>query len=120
MSDQPEELEIYIEWPDQYGIRKAAIGDSIDKLKDESQKAINLAMGTIREMATRVSVAIKDLQDDTRPDEVEVEFSIKLDVEGGVVVPMVAKTTVGGQFNVKLKWTVDKPEKPAAIIRATG
>ncbi len=112
-----EELDIFIEWPDQYGIRRASVGESIDKLKDESQKALNMAMGTIREMAFRVSQSIKEMGTEARPDEVEVEFSIKLECEGGAVVPLVAKTTAGGQFNIRFKWSVEKPEKPAAIIR---
>jgi hypothetical protein len=103
-----EPTEIMIEWPEQYGIRKAAVGESLDALKEESQRAMNLAMSSIRSMAAKISRAIDAIEQEARPDEVEVEFSLKLDLEGGAIVPLVAKTTAGGQFTVKYKWVLKK------------
>jgi len=77
----------------------------VERLKAESEKAMNVTMGVIRTMADRVSRTIETIEDKTRPDEMEIEFSLKLDLEGGTVVPMIAKTTAGGQFNIKFKWT---------------
>jgi hypothetical protein len=110
--------EIIIEWPDQYGIQQASISDNFEKLKEDSQKAMNLAMGSIQTMAYKISHTIHGIELAARPDEVEVEFSIKLDLEGFTVVPMVAKTTAGGQFTVKFKWTIEKPDQPKVLISA--
>lgn len=112
-----EPIEIYIEWPEQYGIQKASIGENIEELKEQSQRAINLAMSSVRAMAYKVSRTIKEIENDARPDEIEVEFSIKLDCESGVVVPMIAKASAGGQFAVKFKWTIEKPEQTKVIFR---
>ncbi|HMM99691.1 MAG TPA: CU044_2847 family protein [Anaerolineales bacterium] len=113
---EQEEFEFFVEFPDQEGIVKASLSDNIEKLKAESEKAMNVTMGVIRAMADRVSKTIETIEDKTRPDEMEIEFSIKLDVEGGAVVPMVAKTTAGGQFNIKFKWTLEKPNRPTVLI----
>ncbi len=113
-----ETTEILIEWPEQYGIRKASVGESLDQLRAESQRAMNLAMSSIRSMASRVSRAIREIEQEARPDEVEVEFSLKLDLEAGIAIPMVAKTTAGGQFTVKYKWTLKKPEEAQVVVSA--
>ncbi len=63
---EPERTEILIEWPEQYGIRKAAIGEGLEQLKEESQRAMDLSMSSIRE-----------IERDARPDEVEVVLSKK-------------------------------------------
>ncbi len=117
MTDQ-EKIQLYIEWPEQYGIQKASIGDGIEKLKEQSEKAMNLAMGSIRLMADKISNSIKEIERENRPDEVQVEFSIKLECEGGAVVPMVAKTTAGGQFTVTFKWNIEKSEVAKVLVQS--
>jgi len=77
---------------------------------------MNVTMGVIRTMADRVSRTIETIEDKTRPDEMEIEFCLKLDLEGGTVVPMIAKTTAGGQFNIKFKWTLEKPNRPTVLV----
>lgn len=114
--DESIDTELYIEWPEQYGIQKASIEESVEQLKEESQKAINIAMSSIRGMAYKVSRTIHEIEQEARPDEVEVEFSLKLDLEGGVVVPMIAKTTAGGQFTVKFKWMLEKPAQAKVLV----
>jgi hypothetical protein len=108
--------ELLIEWPEQYGIQKASLSASVEQLKEESQKALNIAMSSIRAMADKVSRTIHDIELEARPDEVEVEFSLKLDLEAGAVIPMVAKTTAGGQFTVRFKWTLDKPTQAKVLV----
>ncbi len=110
-------VDIYIEWPDQYGLHKASIDDDLQKLKEKAQKGLNIAMGTIQDMANRVSSAIREINEDVCPDEVEVEFSIKLELEGGTVLPLVAKTTSGGQFNVKFIWKMEEPPQTKIFVR---
>jgi hypothetical protein len=120
MPDQdamPQEgLDIFIEFPDQDGLVKASLGDGLERLKEESEKAMNITMGVIRTMADRVSKTIETIEDMTRPDEMEIEFSLKLDLEGGSVFPMIAKTTAGGQFNIRFKWNLEKPNRPTVLV----
>ena len=111
-----EELDLYIEWPDQDGLENASLGDNLERLKKESQKAMKITMGVIQLMASRVSNSSQELEDKARPDEREIAFSLKLDLEGGTVVPMVAKTTAGGQFNIKFKWTFEKPNRQTVLV----
>lgn len=111
-----EELTIFIEWPDQEGLVRASLGDGFERLKEESEKAMNLTMGVIRVMADKVAKAIDTIEDEVRPNEMEVEFSLKLDLEGGTVVPIIAKTTAGGQFNIKFKWMLEKPNRPSVLV----
>lgn len=111
-----DEVEVFIEFPEQEGLVQASLGDGVERLKAESEKAMNLTMSVIRAMADRVSKTIETIEDKTRPDEMEIEFSLKLDLEGGTVVPMIAKTTAGGQFNIKFKWNLEKPNRPTVLV----
>lgn len=111
-----ENLDLFIEWPDQEGLVKASLGDNLERLKEESQKAMNITMSVIHIMADKVSKTIDIIDDEVRPNEMEIEFSIKLDLEAGTVVPMIAKTTAGGQFNIKFKWMLEKPNRPTVLV----
>jgi hypothetical protein len=109
-----EEFNILIEWPGaQVGVVKASRGERLKAMQEQSQKALNLAMGTIRAMAYRVAKTIDALEDKARPDEAEVEFGITLDAESGALL---AKASAGAQINVKLKWIVTQPEKAAILV----
>ena len=110
------EVDVFIEWPDQEGLVQASFDDSLERLKEESQKAMNITMSVIHTMADKVSKAIDAIEDEIRPNEMEIEFSIKLDIEGGTVIPMIAKTTAGGQFNIKFKWMLEKPNRPTVLV----
>src|SRR5262245_44979685 len=107
---------LFIEWPGQEGIVKASLGDNLKRLQEESQKAMNITMEVIQIMAYKVSKAIDAIEDEIRPNEMEIQFSLKLDLEGGTVVPMIAKTTAGGQFNIKFKWVLEKPNRPTVLV----
>ena len=109
-------MDLFIEWPGQEGLVTASLADGLERLKEESQKAINITMGVIHLMAERISKTIDTIEDEIRPHEMEVEFSLKLDLEAGAVVPMIAKTTSGGQFNIKFKWTLEKPNRPTVLV----
>jgi hypothetical protein len=45
-----------------------------------------------------------------RPDEVEVEFQVTLDVEAGAVI---ARSGSGAHFTVRLRWTADQSDMPS-------
>ncbi len=113
---QQEDFDLFIEFPDQEGVVQASLSEGVERLKTESEKAMNVTMSVIRTMADRVSRTIETIEDKTRPDEMEIEFCLKLDLEGGTVVPMIAKTTAGGQFNIKFKWTLEKPNRPTVLV----
>lgn len=108
-----ETINVYIEFPETPGIGYAGLSDDLDRLGSESQKAMNVATSVIRAMAYKLAHTIERIDEKARPDEVEVEFSLKLDLETGTgqVLPFVAKTTAGGQFNIHFKWNIEKPKK---------
>jgi hypothetical protein len=123
MSDQPqaeqqveEPIEILIEFPDRGGLVPASLGDRIGEMQAVSEKAWNVVRGSIREMAYKVSGTVKELGQDVCPDEVEFGFSLKVDLEGGTVVPVVAQTTVGGQFSIKFTWKLERPEQVKVLV----
>lgn len=68
-------------------------------LADLSTKALDSAMSTVRGMAKRVSEMVDDLAGN--PDEVEVEFGIKLDFEGQALI---AKAGTEAAIGVTLTW----------------
>ena len=41
-----------------------------------------------------------------RPEEIELKFGIKLDAQAGAII---ARTGLQGHFEVRLKWTAEKP-----------
>lgn len=111
---EEQEFEILIEWPyAPAGIQKAARDGRTEKMKQQSQKALNLAMGTIRAMAYRVAKTVNALEDKARPDEAEIEFGITLDAESGALL---AKASAGAQIKVKLKWSVVQPERATVLV----
>jgi hypothetical protein len=102
---------VRIEWPDEHaygGYEPVAKGELSDRLKEQSEKAPNVAMGTLRAMAYRVSRTMREMDDQMRPQEAEVEFGVNLDAEAGA---WLARTSAGAQLTVKLKWVVEKPER---------
>ncbi len=105
---------IIVEWAtSRGGIQKASRGELIQKMQDEAERAINIAMGSIRSMARRVAKTMDALDDKVRPDEAEIEFGINLDAEAGAFL---AKASSGAQITVKLKWSIEKPERPKVFV----
>ena len=97
---------IIVEWPHaRGGIEKAAAGsEAFKRMQEQSEKAINIAMGNIRSMARRVTKTMDQLEDKVRPNEVEVTFGINLDAEAGAFL---AKASTGAQLAVNLKWSIE-------------
>ncbi len=113
-----EPVPILIEFPDQYGMQPAGLSDRLAEIRAASEQALQTALETMKGMAQHITKAIGELEREARPDEMTVEFSIKLEVEGGAVVPLVAKTTAGGQFTVTYKWTFTEPGKAKVSVTA--
>ena len=100
------------------GVQPVAImrGEAqMDELAKKSQKAIDHAMSTIQNMASKVVAAIKELPKSELPDKVEVEFGLKLDAEAGA---MIAKAGAEASIVVTLAW--ERPEKPVAVLPPTS
>ncbi len=120
MSEDADDI-ILIEFAgERSGFQKASLEDALGQVKQHSQTALNLALGTIRSTAHRLNRTIREIQKDAQPDEVEVEFAVKLELEGGFETPqpvaLVAKGTAGGQFTVKFKWALDRPQQAQVLV----
>ncbi len=78
---------IQVQWASEGGrvVQVSRSGDD-PEIQARAQKALNLAMGTIRAMAYRVSRAVQSLEDQGRPDEAEIEFGVNLDAEAGALL----------------------------------
>jgi hypothetical protein len=78
----------------------------------ELDENLETALAAARPAAEAVVVALKALS----PDEVLVEFGLRMDAEAGAVI---AKTGVSGHFAVSLKWSrADEGEPNDALPRA--
>ncbi len=111
---EEETFAINIEWSGQHRGYQNAGADALQRVQDNSQRAINLAMGTIRAMAYRVSKTMGKLEDSVRPNEAEIEFGINLDAEAGALL---ARASTGAQITVKLKWAIDQPQRTQVLVR---
>jgi len=79
-----DETMILVEFEPQPGVRQVSrFGDltkeQIEKLAARSEYALDHAMGTIQAMAHRVTETVRAIKLSERPDEVAVEFGLKLD-----------------------------------------
>lgn len=72
----------------------------------DARQTFETALIEVRDAAT---AALAQFQTMTRqPDEVEITFGVQLDAEVGAVI---ARTSMQGNFEVKLKWQRRIPEK---------
>lgn len=78
-------------------------------LVEKSSIALKKAMDTIKAMAHEVYETVDGIPLTERPDEVSVEFGLKLTIGGDVLI---ANATTETQINVHLKWSREKPTKP--------
>lgn len=79
-------------------------------LIESAGASLGSALGHVRNAATVVLGQFRGMAE--RPDEVQVEFGVRLTAEAGAVI---AKTSVDGHLNVTLKWRNDneKEDPPA-------
>lgn len=100
MSTEPtsEPTVILVELAPRPGVQQVALPTPAE-LAQRSAEALDKAWDTIRAMADRTSVLIDDLAGN--PDKVQLEFGIKLDVEGNA---MVAKAGAEAAISVSLTW----------------
>jgi hypothetical protein len=85
---------------DEPGIERAA---RVDDLVVKARQSLESAMDQVRAFANATFVKLEDLA--RQPEQVEVEFGIRLNAEAGVVI---ARTQAEGHLKVKLIWTPAK------------
>jgi hypothetical protein len=104
-----EETPILVEFTPRPGVQEVSRLSAKD-LVEKSARALDYAMGTIHQMARRVSTL-----HDTLPDEftqVELEFGVKLDAEAGAFL-----SKVGGEANINVTLTWKRPESRQAASK---
>jgi|SRR5215467_5070670 len=95
LSEQPVLL---VDFAARAGLKEVSL--SPQDLAARSSAALDSAMASIRQMSERVISATKGLAQ--RPDEMEVEFGLKLDAAGGALL---ARAGVEAHLTVTLKWS---------------
>ena len=85
--------------------------EKLDDLAEKSQKALNRAMSTVYQMAQQVTATMKALPPVDLPNNVEIEFGLKLDAEAGAYI---VKSGIEATIRVTLAW--ERPEKPVATL----
>lgn len=82
-----------------YGMERVGIvGDAVA----DAGRRLEEAFETVRPALRRLSQMLREFA----PEEHEVEFGLKLNVEAGAIV---ARTATEGHFVVKLRWARDTP-----------
>ncbi len=100
------ETTILVEFEPRAGVRQVSrIGDltqeQLAKLAESSEFALDRAMVTIRAMGRRITDTVKQINVADRPNEVSVEFGLKLDAKAGAYL---AKAGAEAGFKVTLAW----------------
>jgi hypothetical protein len=90
-----------LRWPDdEPGIERAA---RVDDLVVKARASLESAMDQVRAVANATLGKLQDLAQ--QPEQVEVEFGIRLNAAAGAVI---ARTQAEGHLQVKLTWTRPK------------
>ncbi len=92
------QLVVLVDFPPKAGLKEVSL--SPKDLAERSAAALDSAMDSIKQMAERISTTTERLAH--RPNEVEVEFGLKLDAAGGALV---ARAGVEAHLVVTLRWT---------------
>jgi len=99
-----EEVAIYIEVDNLPTVKSPyenVRSGEVAKVVAAARDVFGEAMKLTRNSAKRVVESIKQMDEDTRPEELEVKLAIKLDSEVGAVI---AKASTGAQIEVTMKW----------------
>jgi hypothetical protein len=90
-------------------------GEIPKELAEKSARALDSAMNTVQGMAHRVTETVRDIKLSERPDEVSVEFGLKLDAEAGAYI---AKASGEAGFKVMLTWEWEDKVKNKVEVEA--
>jgi Trypsin-co-occurring domain 1 len=72
-----------------------------DRIVHNARVRFEDALSSVRDAALIALRTFREGPDDSAPDEIELEFGVKFGSEAGA---MIAKTTLEGQFTVRLTW----------------
>ena len=101
---QDDDEVILVDFAPAPGVRSVSRGakEILEESIENSQKAIDRAMKSIRGMAKKTVRSIKAIPVSERPDTISVSFGLKLDAEAGAVV---AKAGAEASLNITMTWT---------------
>lgn len=108
-----EEVIIYIEVDDDFKpLEKEKDNDDLlGKTRSQGSKVIQATgdlfgdgLALTRTCAAKVIESVKQMGEETKPSELQIQLGITLDSEAGV--PMLAKAGVNAQMQVTMKWTL--------------
>jgi Trypsin-co-occurring domain 1 len=97
-SDGTPQATVLIDFPPRAGLKEVSL--SPQDLAARSAAALDSAMASIRQMSERIAATTRNLAQ--RPDQVEVEFGLKLDAAGGALL---ARAGAEAHLVVTLRWT---------------
>lgn len=90
---------------------------NIENIASRSEQALSRALGSIRGLAERLNDSLSMVDESSRPDEVKIEFGLKLTTDASALV---VNSGAEGQFTVTLKWIHDKDRQtPNTQFRET-
>lgn len=89
---------VLVDFAPRAGLKEVSL--SPRDLAVRSSAALDCAVASIRQVSERVTSATRDLVQ--RPDEVEVEFGLKLDAATGALI---ARTGAEAHLRVTLRWS---------------
>lgn len=100
---QDDEDVILVEFASASGVRSVSRSpqEILEQSVEDSKKAIDQAMKTMRGMAKKTMDTIKEIPISERPNTISVEFGLKLNAEAGAVV---AKAGVEAAIKVTMTW----------------
>lgn len=75
-------------------------GHPAEELVQRSAQAVRSAMGTVEQMVQEINATVDRLV--KKPDELELSFGLKFDLEGNA---MVAKVGAEAAIGIKITWT---------------
>jgi hypothetical protein len=75
-----------------------------EKVVKLAQPLFSEAIDLIRSCATQVKQKLDEMPAQTRPDELEVQFAVKLDAKFGAAI---VESTSGAQLQVTMRWNGD-------------
>jgi len=86
-----------------FGMRAAT--PLVDRLADQAERSLQAALDTVTRTAQAVAEKLRSMV--TSPQEVTVEFGVKLDCKGSAII---ASGGAEANFKVALKWTAPKDD----------
>jgi len=99
-STSDQSAQVLIDFKSQSAVVETSL-PSLEALAERSAQALEKAKGTIRSMAEYAIATINSIEEQNRPNQIEMEFGIDFDAEADVLI---AKSSVQSSIKVKLTW----------------